>query len=1076
MILIRFTFGGMMKYFLLFLIISISFFLFADTVIPGGFVSGIWDLEGSPYNIAGDVQVILDSLKIESGVIVNFLGHYKFEIGSYGIGGKLMAIGTEQDSIIFTCSNPNIGWAGLDFLDEQAWIDSSKMKYCKIEYGKATGTGDDAKGGAIFCHNNSRLEISHCNISNNFTQNDNGGAIYLENSTPYLHHLKIQNNENGGLFSNDQNAEIFDSIILNNTEYGVFNFQKITRCDIFNSYYGAESIFSVVDCEIKNCDYGAESIFSVVDCEINNCDYGLRSVNKINNCIIQFNSYGVCFPGPTYNTEICNSYIVNNNTGVITSNSELDVKNSLIANNGNGINLNFYDTDFETNFYNCTFANNSGNGLKFFMEQSAGEERLTNSILNSIFWNNGDLDIEVFCVGMSHNTCLNYSCFEDDLQSNINTTSYCISYNPMFNETSAGQGINYNALDGDWSLADSSFCINTGTPDTTGLLLPEYDLAGNPRIYQGVYPRIDMGAYEFQGNAATPPLIFVLHDELDFGYNPPGQQSSPKIINIQNLGMNTLTISEIEAPSGILLDLNGSGVYTQSLYDISLDLNEEAVIGVVFQWPTPIVVDDVITISSNAFNEPEYEIPVSGYVDDNLHIFSNITGSVIWDVDTVYVENNIDVYEDAVLQIMPGTVVIFNNCKLTVFGSIVAQGESDNPITFTGNPYWKGIFIYNQNVSSIFDYCNINKVRSSFALNIVSAPPTVISNCVFFDNRSYASPSTLVIDDSNVIIKDCSFVSNISYVSFVNPNGPDFAEEAAIKATDSEVIIINTEFIHNTSEMLAPGYPSVVLGFYNSGVKIINSIFHDNTGRELIQGYPTSSIELINCTMNQDQGRIYFQGELEIINSILRNSNEEFISCYIDGIVDVKYSNILGAETAFNPELELNWLEGNMDLDPQFIDQENGNLHLFSQSPCINAGTPDTTGLNLPVYDLDGNPRIYEDIIDMGCYEWQGTPINSVELPVVSYELSNFPNPFNPSTTIKFNLPQNFETAKIEIYNIKGQKVKTFSNQQITQSPDHQIVWDGTDQAKKPVSSGIYFYQLKVDDKIKKTKKMMLIK
>ncbi len=91
-------------------------------------------------------------------------------------------------------------------------------------------------------------------------------------------------------------------------------------------------------------------------------------------------------------------------------------------------------------------------------------------------------------------------------------------------------------------------------------------------------------------------------------------------------------------------------------------------------------------------------------------------------------------------------------------------------------------------------------------------------------------------------------------------------------------------------------------------------------------------------------------------------------------------------------------------------------------------------------------------------------------------ELSNFPNPFNPSTTIEFNLPQSFETAKIEIFNIKGQRVKTFSNLQITQSSNHQITWNGTDENHKSVSSGIYFYQLKVDDKIVKTRKMMLIK
>ena len=99
------------------------------------------------------------------------------------------------------------------------------------------------------------------------------------------------------------------------------------------------------------------------------------------------------------------------------------------------------------------------------------------------------------------------------------------------------------------------------------------------------------------------------------------------------------------------------------------------------------------------------------------------------------------------------------------------------------------------------------------------------------------------------------------------------------------------------------------------------------------------------------------------------------------------------------------------------------------------------------------------------------------KLPEAVCELYNFPNPFNPTTTISFILTtKSTENTEIEIYNIKGQKIKTFSNLPITQSPNHQIVWDGTDQTNKVVGSGIYFYQLKVDGRVQKSKKMMLIK
>ncbi|MCF7792443.1 MAG: T9SS type A sorting domain-containing protein [Candidatus Cloacimonetes bacterium] len=94
-----------------------------------------------------------------------------------------------------------------------------------------------------------------------------------------------------------------------------------------------------------------------------------------------------------------------------------------------------------------------------------------------------------------------------------------------------------------------------------------------------------------------------------------------------------------------------------------------------------------------------------------------------------------------------------------------------------------------------------------------------------------------------------------------------------------------------------------------------------------------------------------------------------------------------------------------------------------------------------------------------------------------SLELNNYPNPFNPSTTISFDISiEQNEQIELSIYNLKGQKVKSFTNLQINQSPNHQIVWNGTDQHNKTVSSGIYFYNLSVNGKIIDSKKCLLLK
>ena len=91
--------------------------------------------------------------------------------------------------------------------------------------------------------------------------------------------------------------------------------------------------------------------------------------------------------------------------------------------------------------------------------------------------------------------------------------------------------------------------------------------------------------------------------------------------------------------------------------------------------------------------------------------------------------------------------------------------------------------------------------------------------------------------------------------------------------------------------------------------------------------------------------------------------------------------------------------------------------------------------------------------------------------------LQNYPNPFNPSTAISFELNTEInQNTELLIYNLIGQKIKDFTNHQITQSPNHQIIWNGTDNNSRPVSSGIYFALLKQDNQILASRKMVLMK
>lgn len=106
-------------------------------------------------------------------------------------------------------------------------------------------------------------------------------------------------------------------------------------------------------------------------------------------------------------------------------------------------------------------------------------------------------------------------------------------------------------------------------------------------------------------------------------------------------------------------------------------------------------------------------------------------------------------------------------------------------------------------------------------------------------------------------------------------------------------------------------------------------------------------------------------------------------------------------------------------------------------------------------------------------FTYTGTSTNENTISPVSRLIGNYPNPFNPTTTISYSLSEeDAENAKIEIFNLKGQKVKTYNHSELA---DESVFWNGKDDSGKQVSSGIYLYKLQTGD-YSQTKKMILMK
>ena len=94
-------------------------------------------------------------------------------------------------------------------------------------------------------------------------------------------------------------------------------------------------------------------------------------------------------------------------------------------------------------------------------------------------------------------------------------------------------------------------------------------------------------------------------------------------------------------------------------------------------------------------------------------------------------------------------------------------------------------------------------------------------------------------------------------------------------------------------------------------------------------------------------------------------------------------------------------------------------------------------------------------------------------IPVEFALRQNYPNPFNPITTLRYDLPEQTH-VNITVYDMLGRKVRTILNQQ--QDPGYKsIIWDATNDYGKPVSAGLYLYQIQAGEYIQ-TKKMVLLK
>ncbi|NIO02235.1 MAG: T9SS type A sorting domain-containing protein [Candidatus Latescibacteria bacterium] len=156
-------------------------------------------------------------------------------------------------------------------------------------------------------------------------------------------------------------------------------------------------------------------------------------------------------------------------------------------------------------------------------------------------------------------------------------------------------------------------------------------------------------------------------------------------------------------------------------------------------------------------------------------------------------------------------------------------------------------------------------------------------------------------------------------------------------------------------------------------------------------------------------------------------------------------------------------------------------LHDIEKAPTGELFLADGTLTNpgVRVYDIATNMQVLPGPIDVGLLPFDITfSVNipsgmAINPPFVASMGQNFPNPFNPSTTIPFTLAKEI-TVKLSIYDVTGRHVRTILNER-RPAGDHLVHWDGRDEASRILPSGVYFARLEADDFIA-TRKLLLLK
>lgn len=409
-----------------------------------------------------------------------------------------------------------------------------------------------------------------------------------------------------------------------------------------------------------------------------------------------------------------------------------------------------------------------------------------------------------------------------------------------------------------------------------------------------------------------------------------------------------------------------------------------------------------------------------------------------------------------------------------------------------------------KNINMVYNYSFSSSLFGVFNINVcknVNIENININGCISYAWTAIYSAHNDKITFSDISITNCVGSSCFSIGSFFEP--PKIFDIKNLKIENFRPYY-DPENLDGGHVLNLSGKLSVP-GLYRGSVKnvqITNSLktidpLWGPGGTVAINAGNHVDVDIVNATVGHnvvwhDMGTAVNAtdgAKVDIYNSIFYGDSlyelslGSFEGTYAPATVNVAYSDIEGGEEDvinWYNENTLNWMEGNIDANPLWDTTLATPYELPWNSPCIDAGVPmyeeglelpyikienekivlykpDGDTLHIPSTDLAGNPRITNDRIDMGAYEFQdtGTRIRELFLQnVQETKIDIWPNPFSYNAFISFSI-QDKTHAEVFIYNTHGMLIKKLMNADVSKG-SFRLTWEGDNTAGETVKQGSY--------------------